>query len=176
MKQQANPGVKRASVGSDTSANTISAKWKKLKKIDGALKIELDAMAKLDEDRYQANMMLKKADKDYAAAKVESFTDLAAKTPASIMSMSEPTITSIANTEGGRRSLSIKSEADIPPLPFERNPRPQGLQARFSSSVSGGGRSLATNDYNWISPGRSRPTFQQHGFTNAWEMWGMNGV
>jgi hypothetical protein len=183
MKQQTNPDVKRASVESDNLNNTISARWKKLKKVDGALKIEMNAMAKLDKDRYdrekdkwKANMMFKKADKDYAAAKVEPFADAVAKTPASIMALSEPSITSIATTEGSRRSVSVKSGADIPPLPFERNPRPQGHQARFSSSVSdGGGRSLA-DEYTWITPGQSRPTFQQQGFTNAWEMWGMNGV
>ena len=140
MNEQANRDAKRASVGYDNLADTISARWKK---VDGALKIELDAMAKLDKDRYdrekeewKANLMLKKAEEHEAAAKAEPLEDMMEKTPARYMSLNQPILTAMATPKGGRQSISFKSGAAIPPLPFKTTPRPR----RFFLNAMGGNR------------------------------------
>jgi hypothetical protein len=140
MNEQANRDAKRASVGYDNLADTISARWKR---VDGALKIELDAMAKLDKERYdreneewKANLMLKKAEEHEAAITAESLTDMVEKTPARDMSLNEPVLTAMATPQGGRQSISFKSGAAIPPLPFKTTPRPR----RFFLNAMGGNR------------------------------------
>jgi hypothetical protein len=140
MNEQANRDAQRASVGYDNLADTISARWKK---VDGALKIELDVMAKLDKDRYdreneewKVNMMLKKAEDHKAAAWAESLEDMVEKTPSRYMSLNEPVLTAMATPKGGRQSISFKSGAAIPPLPFKTTPRPR----RFFLNPMGGNR------------------------------------
>jgi hypothetical protein len=97
MKDQANPGAKHAPGDIAISANTISARWKK---VDGTLKI-LDVMAKLDKDMYnnveieewKAVMLIKAEDAEADYKDAASSADVA----------EEP--------------VSVKPEALVPPLP-----------------------------------------------------------
>jgi hypothetical protein len=139
VKEEANPDANRAFVGSNSLAKTISARWKR---VDGALKIELNAMAKLDKERYdreneewKANV-LKQVEDHEAAITAESLTDMVEKTPARDMSLNEPILTAMATPQGGRQSFSFKSGAALPSLPFKTTPRPR----RFFLNAMGGNR------------------------------------
>jgi hypothetical protein len=139
MKEQANPDAKCASIGSDNLAATISARWKK---VDGALKIELDAMAKLDKVRYDRENeewkadMLKKVEEHEAAVRAESFADMLEKTPAREPSLNELALTTMATPQGSRQSLSaIFAGTAVPPLPFTR---PQGVSRSNADNKTGG--------------------------------------
>jgi hypothetical protein len=75
MKEQGNPDAKHTAGGFGSLASVISTKWKT---IDGALKLELEAMAKLDKDRYDCEVEVWKASKAAeakAALKVGSAHD-----------------------------------------------------------------------------------------------------
>ncbi|KAL3768279.1 hypothetical protein ACHAWO_012389 [Cyclotella atomus] len=65
MKEQGNPDAKHAAGGFGSLASIISTKWKA---IDDAVKLKLEAMAKLDRDRYAREMDAWKASKDTAEA------------------------------------------------------------------------------------------------------------
>jgi hypothetical protein len=75
MKEQANPGAKHAAGGFGSLARATSSKWKSL---DGALKLELEAMVQLNRDRYNReieawkNEMLRKRNDAETAVKVDS--------------------------------------------------------------------------------------------------------
>jgi hypothetical protein len=132
-KEQANPDANRASVGSDNLATTISARWKK---VDGALKIELDAMANLDEDRYDRENEEWKAK---AAVRTKSFSKTLEKTPARVMSLNEPILTVMATPQDNRQSLSARfAGAVVPPLPFKPNAQPQGISRSNANNKTGG--------------------------------------
>jgi hypothetical protein len=126
MKEQANPDAKRASIDTD-----ISVRWKK---VNGALKIELDAMAKLDKERFdreneewKANM-LKKVEDHKAAVRAKYFSETE-KTPARDASLNELALSMMATPQGvSRQSLSARFAGTVfPPLPFKTNARPQGI-------------------------------------------------
>ncbi|KAL3798920.1 hypothetical protein ACHAWO_013037 [Cyclotella atomus] len=161
MKEQANPDAKHASGGFANLANIISARWKK---VDGALKIELDAMAKLDRERYdrevdvwKANMLKKAKDAEAAASSAEAEAEDAAareKCKFDRLPWSEFDLASIAN-------ISVKSGAAIPSLTFKRNPPPQG-HGPFNVVV-GAARPLVANHETGlphVTPTPSRPTVQ----------------
>jgi hypothetical protein len=139
MKEQANPDAKRTSIESD-----ISDRWKK---VDGTLKIELDAMAKLDKERFdreneewKAHIMLKKVEDHEAAVRAKSFADTLEKTPAREPSLNELILTTMATPQGGsRQSLSARFAGTVvPPLLFKAKARPQGIVRLNANNKTGG--------------------------------------
>ncbi|KAL3798922.1 hypothetical protein ACHAWO_013039 [Cyclotella atomus] len=166
-KEQANPDAKHASGAFANLTNTILARWKN---IDGALKIELDAKAKLDKERYNREVDVWKANmlriaEEAASKAAASSADVAEEAPArdgnlDSVALSESTLDSIANSKDGRRSITVKPGAVIPPLPFKVT-RGRG---RGSSNNVVGVRPLVANHETGlplVTPVQSRPSLQQ---------------
>ena len=130
----------------------VSAKWKK---IDSALRLELEAMAKLDRERYERENEEWKLTQDQKVP----VTKNAENTP-----LIDTPVCDLAATDesssSNRTRLSADADADaIPMLPFQRPPKPgHNVDSNETSARPlANNEAISLNNVNQVTPFQTRP-------------------
>ncbi|KAL3797990.1 hypothetical protein ACHAWO_004588 [Cyclotella atomus] len=153
MKEQGNPDAKHAAGGFESLASVISSKWNT---IDDAAKLELEAMAKLDRDRYDREIEAWKASKDAAEAalKFGPASDKTEELPLREVVFDSEPVREVMSPLGFVSPLDLycgqpSTAYDFPRMPFtsrsQGHVNPAGCSFGNAAAV-GGGNQFVFND------------------------------